>query len=81
MPDYVTDTHALIWYLEDSPRLGTNASQIFTACLPRGTCSPPVEKKSKAIASVAEHAICLRHAARSLLQLIGFFQTKLVRYG
>ncbi|HAZ47961.1 MAG TPA: PIN domain nuclease [Cyanobacteria bacterium UBA11369] len=32
MPDYVTDTHALIWYLEDSPRLGTNASQIFTAC-------------------------------------------------
>ncbi|MFB2982491.1 type II toxin-antitoxin system VapC family toxin [Microseira sp. BLCC-F43] len=32
MPDCVTDTHALIWYLEDSPRLGTNASQIFTAC-------------------------------------------------
>ncbi len=36
MPDCVTDTHALIWYLEDSPRLGTNASQMFTACLPRG---------------------------------------------
>jgi len=22
MSDYVTDTHSLIWYLEDSPRLG-----------------------------------------------------------
>ena len=22
MPDFVTDTHGLIWYLEDSPRLG-----------------------------------------------------------
>lgn len=32
MPDHVTDTHALIWYLEDSPRLGTNANQVFTAC-------------------------------------------------
>jgi len=32
MSDHVTDTHALIWYLEDSPQLGTNANQVFTAC-------------------------------------------------
>ena len=29
MSDAVTDTHALIWYLENSPRLGLRASQIY----------------------------------------------------
>lgn len=29
MPDFVTDTHGLIWYLEDSPRLGSGARQAF----------------------------------------------------
>jgi PIN domain nuclease of toxin-antitoxin system len=32
MPDAVTDTHGLIWYLEDSPRLGVAARGIFDAC-------------------------------------------------
>ena len=32
MPDVVTDTHALIWYLEDSPRLGADARSAFEAC-------------------------------------------------
>ena len=32
MPDVVTDTHALIWYLEDSPRLGPAARKAFDAC-------------------------------------------------
>jgi len=32
MPDAVTDTHGLIWYLEDSPRLGTAARRFFEAC-------------------------------------------------
>ena len=32
MPDFVTDTHGLIWYLEDSPRLGSGARQAFDAC-------------------------------------------------
>ena len=32
MPDAVTDTHALIWYLEDDPRLGANAQHAFDAC-------------------------------------------------
>lgn len=32
MPDAVTDTHGLIWYLEDSPRLGPAARQMFDAC-------------------------------------------------
>jgi PIN domain nuclease of toxin-antitoxin system len=32
MADAVTDTHALIWYLEDSPRLGPAAKQVFDAC-------------------------------------------------
>ncbi len=32
MPDYVTDTHSLIWYLEDSPRLGPAARECFEAC-------------------------------------------------
>ncbi|MCU0574795.1 MAG: type II toxin-antitoxin system VapC family toxin [Syntrophobacteraceae bacterium] len=32
MSDYVTDTHSLIWYLEDSPRLGEEARQCFEAC-------------------------------------------------
>lgn len=32
MPDFVTDTHALIWYLEDSPRLGPGARECFNAC-------------------------------------------------
>lgn len=32
MSDYVTDTHGLIWYLEDSPRLGGEAKAAFDAC-------------------------------------------------
>lgn len=32
MTDVVTDTHALIWYLEDSPRLSASASQVFDHC-------------------------------------------------
>jgi PIN domain nuclease of toxin-antitoxin system len=32
MSDAVTDTHGLIWYLEDSPRLGSEASKVFEAC-------------------------------------------------
>ena len=32
MPDYVTDTHGLIWYLEDSPHLGLAAKECFEAC-------------------------------------------------
>lgn len=32
MPDFVTDTHGLIWYLEDSPRLGPAAGAAFDAC-------------------------------------------------
>jgi hypothetical protein len=31
MPDYVIDTHGLIWYLEDSPRLGIQARACFAA--------------------------------------------------
>jgi PIN domain nuclease of toxin-antitoxin system len=30
--DAVTDTHSLIWYLEDDPRLSPRASQVFDAC-------------------------------------------------
>lgn len=32
MTDFVTDTHALIWYLQDSPRLGSTAQAAFDAC-------------------------------------------------
>jgi PIN domain nuclease of toxin-antitoxin system len=32
MTDYVTDTHALIWYLTNSPRLGSEARVAFDAC-------------------------------------------------
>jgi hypothetical protein len=32
MPDAVTDTHALIWYLENSPRLSITANQFFEQC-------------------------------------------------
>ena len=32
MTDYVADTHALIWYLENSPRLGSQARAAFDAC-------------------------------------------------
>ena len=32
MSDAVTDTHALIWYLEDSPRLSAAANQTFEQC-------------------------------------------------
>jgi PIN domain nuclease of toxin-antitoxin system len=32
MPDAVTDTHALIWYLQDDPRLSAAAGQCFDAC-------------------------------------------------
>jgi PIN domain nuclease of toxin-antitoxin system len=30
--DFVTDTHGLIWYLEDSPFLGAQAQQAFDSC-------------------------------------------------
>ncbi|MBW4631905.1 MAG: type II toxin-antitoxin system VapC family toxin [Iphinoe sp. HA4291-MV1] len=32
MSDAVIDTHALIWYLEDSPRLSPAANQVFERC-------------------------------------------------
>ncbi len=32
MSNAVTDTHALIWYLEDSPRLGEAANRVFNEC-------------------------------------------------
>ena len=32
MPGAVTDTHALIWYLENDPRLGPDASRVFDDC-------------------------------------------------
>ncbi len=32
MANAVTDTHGLIWYLEDDPRLGADASAAFDAC-------------------------------------------------
>ncbi len=32
MPDAVTDTHGLVWYLEDNPRLGSAARATFEAC-------------------------------------------------
>ena len=38
MQDYVTDTHGLIWYLEDSPRLSEQAGKCFDMC-DRGDCS------------------------------------------
>jgi len=30
MPDYVVDTHALIWYLENNPRLGAKAREAIS---------------------------------------------------
>lgn len=38
MGDFVTDTHGLIWYLEDSQLLGSAASAAFDAC-DRGECN------------------------------------------
>ena len=32
MSDSVTDTHSLIWYLEDSPSLSSSANDVFDAC-------------------------------------------------
>lgn len=32
MPDAATDTHGLIWYLENDPRLGADASLLFADC-------------------------------------------------
>ncbi|MGL5807389.1 MAG: hypothetical protein ACRC2R_25050 [Xenococcaceae cyanobacterium] len=32
MSDAVSDTHALIWYLEDSPRLSAAANKLFEQC-------------------------------------------------
>ena len=32
MPDAVTDTHALIWYLQDDARLSQKAAQYFDDC-------------------------------------------------
>ncbi|MEH1997637.1 hypothetical protein [Nostoc sp.] len=36
MSNLVTDTHALIWYLEDSSRLSPAANQAFEECERRG---------------------------------------------
>ena len=30
--NYVTDTHALLWWFTDSPKLSSRASEIFTIC-------------------------------------------------
>ena len=32
MSDFVTDTHGLIWYLENDPRLGPDADKAFRSC-------------------------------------------------
>ncbi len=32
MADAVTDTHSLIWFLQNSPKLGAKASEVFEAC-------------------------------------------------
>jgi len=32
MQDVVTDTHALIWYLEDNPKLSDSANEVFEQC-------------------------------------------------
>ena len=32
MTDAVVDTHSLIWFLQDSPKLGKEANKIFEAC-------------------------------------------------
>lgn len=32
MPNYVTDTHGLVWYLTSDQRLGREAEVIFAAC-------------------------------------------------
>jgi hypothetical protein len=32
MPNAVTDTHALIWYLQDDARLSPVAAQYFDSC-------------------------------------------------
>jgi PIN domain nuclease of toxin-antitoxin system len=32
MTGYVTDTHALVWFLEDSAKLGPEGSAAFDAC-------------------------------------------------
>lgn len=32
MPNIITDTHALIWYLQDDARLSATASQYFDQC-------------------------------------------------
>ncbi len=30
--NFVTDTHALIWWFTDSPRISSKASEIFEKC-------------------------------------------------
>ena len=37
MPGAITDTHALIWYLLDSPRLSAPASALFETCRAAGS--------------------------------------------
>ena len=32
MSNAVTDTHALIWYLEDNPKLSDAANEVFEQC-------------------------------------------------
>lgn len=38
MPNAVTDTHALIWYLQDDVRLSSVAAQWFADCENDGSC-------------------------------------------
>lgn len=35
--NFVADTHALLWYFTNSPKLSTHASEIFNSC-ERGEC-------------------------------------------
>ena len=60
MPDYVTDTHGLIWYLEDSPRLGIQARACFAAC-DRGECIIYVLRISSRIRAVIRSLSVVGH--------------------
>jgi PIN domain nuclease of toxin-antitoxin system len=61
MTDLVTDTHGLVWYLEDNPKLGSEADKAFDAC-DRGeiiisviSCEPKIcynQNKAKALGSI-----------------------------
>lgn len=66
MPDrYVVDAHALIWYIEDSPRLGDNAGAIMDD--PRSVLFLPVIALAEAC-WVVEHG---RSSIPSVVDLLG----------